>query len=159
MTTRAFVAGASLLGGLLAGADLDRALVANPAWRHLGPLAWAAFSRNADLSLQGLALYPILGIGGALFALAAAISLMRARHRPRAAIAPIYITALLTVGGLLATAQAAPIMLGIAHLGQDQVSLSRAMDGFERWGNIRAILQILAFVTSLWALAALREAP
>ena len=156
--TRSLVLGAAVLGGLLAGADVDRALVANAAWRDLGPLAWADFSRHADLSIRGLALYPILGTGAALFALAASISLLRAGRRQRGALLPVCLAALLSIGGLLVTAQAAPIMLGVAHLGQDQASLARAMDGFEWWGNVRAVLQGLAFVASLWALSALGEA-
>ena len=31
----------------------------------------------------------------------------------------------------------------------------RAFDGFERWGNVRAVFQVLAFLANVWALAAL----
>jgi hypothetical protein len=43
--------------------SLARTLVEMPAWRHLGPEAWAAFSRSADLG-NGEIMYPLAGIGG-----------------------------------------------------------------------------------------------
>jgi hypothetical protein len=41
-----------LLAGALAGIDLDRLVVRFPAWRRLGAAAWAAYSRQADLTRQ-----------------------------------------------------------------------------------------------------------
>jgi len=35
------------------------------AWRKVGPEAWAAFSREADLG-TGLVVYPLLGVGAPL---------------------------------------------------------------------------------------------
>ncbi len=154
-----WLVGAAVLGGLLAGADLDRALVANAAWRDLGALAWAEFSRHADLSVRGLTLYPILGVGSALLSTVAATRLMTSGRRPRPAALPSCLAALFSIGGLLATIKAAPIMLGIARLGQDTARLQLAMDGFEQWGDIRAGLQVLAFFASLWALSVLGEEP
>jgi hypothetical protein len=39
----------------------------------VGPVAWAEFSRHADLG-NGLVLYPLEAFGGFLFTLAAAVS-------------------------------------------------------------------------------------
>src|SRR6516165_10611199 len=44
-----------------------------PAWHALGALAWAQYSRLADLG-SGLVAYPIEGIGSALLTTAAAAS-------------------------------------------------------------------------------------
>jgi hypothetical protein len=145
---------ATLLGGLLAGGNVDRAIVQNSAWHELGAVAWGTYSRHADLSNRGFVLYPFLGIGGALLSLAATASFRRNGGVPRAAALPIYAGALLTVGGLLATTQAVPIMLSVAHLGDDQEGLRQALQGFEFWGNIRGVLQVLAFLANLWSLAA-----
>jgi hypothetical protein len=153
MTARLLIA-ATPLDGLLAGGNLDTALVRNTAWQQLGPVAWAAFSAHADLSVRGFVLYPLLGIGGALFSIAAAISFGRRHDVPRSAALPFYASALLTAAGLLATTQAAPIMLGVPQLGNDAAALRNAFAGFAFWGGIRGILQVLAFVANVWALAA-----
>src|SRR5687768_4540286 len=114
--TRGFVIAATLLGGLLAGSNVDRNLVHMPAWHHVGALAWAAFSREADLALNGMILYPLEGIGGAIFTIAAAIAYHFDHTAPRKAAVPIYAAAAMVVGGMLATTQAAPIMLSVRHL-------------------------------------------
>ena len=49
MATRIVLVLAILLSGLLAGGDIDRAFVAMPAWQQVGAVAWAEFSRHADL--------------------------------------------------------------------------------------------------------------
>ena len=61
----------------------------------------------------------------------------------------------MTVGGLLATTQAAPIMLSIPSLCGDAVALQHALDGFQFWGNVRGVFQMVAFVANMWALVAL----
>jgi hypothetical protein len=153
--TRNLLIAATLFGGLLAGANIDRAIVQNSAWRDIGALAWAAYSRHADLSSRGFMLYPVLGIGGALLSVAAAVSLRRDKRAARYAALPIYAGAALTVGGLLVTTQAAPIMLSVATMGDDPARLQQAMDGFAFWGGIRGVLQVLAFGANIWSLAAI----
>ena len=68
LTTRNLLVAATLVGGLLAGANVDRALVAMPAWQQVGPESWAAFSRHADLG-NGFVLYPVEAVGAALLIL------------------------------------------------------------------------------------------
>jgi len=99
-------------------------------------------------------LYPFLGIGGALLSIAAAVSLSRDRA-PRNVALPVHAGATLTVGGLLATTQAAPIMLSVATMGDDPALVQHALDGFVFWGGIRGVLQVLAFGANLWSLAAI----
>ena len=146
---------ATLLHGFLAGGNVERALVHMPAWRTLGPRAWAAFSRRADLG-NGLWLYPLEAIAGAALAVGAAIAFQFDPLAARAAALPLYLGAALTLAGLLATTQAAPRMLSLRRLSDDDTAaLQRAFDGFHLWGNVRAVLQVLAFVANVWALAAL----
>ena len=64
----------------------------------------------------------------------------------------------MTIGGLLATTKAAPIMLSVAHLDDNGPALQQALDGFQFWGNIRGVFQMLAFVTSLWSTVAILSA-
>ena len=60
--SRFLLAAAAVLGELLAGLDVDRTLVAMPAWQAVGPTAWAEFSHHADIA-KGLFLYPLNAIG------------------------------------------------------------------------------------------------
>ena len=165
--TRLFVAASTVVGGLLAGVNIDRNIVQMPAWHVAGIECWAAYSRNADLSLQGMILYISLGVGGAILSLAAAVSFMRDRRQFRAnskrvgvkssqysAAIPIYLAALFVLGGMLATTQAAPIMLSVRHLGNNPVLLQQAFDGFEFYSMIRGVFQVLAFGANVWALVA-----
>ncbi len=142
---------ASAFNGL-SGSGMNRVLVEMPAWQHVGALAWATFSRWADNGTAGLFLYPFEKIGGTVFSIAAAIIFFANRqHLPRNRALPIYGAALFALGSLLATTQAAPLMLSTPHI-SNPVSLQHALDGFEFWEGIRAGVQALTFCGNLWAL-------
>ena len=59
--------------GSLAESNIDGFIVRFPAWRHLGPSAWAKYSRKADLS-NGIFLYPFLAISHTLLVVAITIA-------------------------------------------------------------------------------------
>ncbi len=153
--TRNIVIAATLVDSILAGLNINRVLVEMPAWQQTGPLAWSEFSKHADLSLTGTLLYAVSAFAGALLSIAAVISYHRDRRVPRSAAVPLYAAALLTIGGLLTTIQAAPIMQSVPGLGSDTVALQQALDGFQFWGGVRALFQVLAFGANLWSLVAL----
>jgi hypothetical protein len=155
--TRYLLVAATLLSGLLAGGNVDRAMVAMPAWEQVGARAWAEFSRHADLG-DGVFLYPFEAIGGFLLILAAAVSFHFDRATTGRSALPLYGAVLLSAGGLLCTLKAAPIMLSIGHL-SDQAALQQALDGFYFWGDIRGIFQVLAFFVTVWTLAGLKRSP
>ena len=140
---RPLLGAATVLNGILAGANADRLLVGIPALRKLGPVTWGDYSRNADLAPTGMVFYPTLAIGGTLLTIAAAT-----RSRQSAAIA----AALSATAGLLLTFKAGPNMLAVRHLGNDADALQQRMDGFEYWSRLRGALQIGAFVASVCAL-------
>ena len=102
---RALLAGATFLGGILAGGAADRVIVGGPAWHALGAPAWAQYSRLADLVA-----YPVEGIGSGLLVIAAAASSHFDRAVTCAASVPLYLAVTFSVMGLLLTAKAAPIM-------------------------------------------------
>jgi hypothetical protein len=136
----------------LSGSGIDRTLIEMPAWQHVGALAWAAFSRWADLGTNGLFLYPFEKIGGTVFSIVAAIIFFVNRQRlPRDGALPIYGAALFALGAMLATTQAAPLMMSTPHL-SDPVSLQHALDGFAFWEGVRAGVQAITFCGNLWAL-------
>jgi len=143
---------------LLAGGNVNRALIDMPAWQKTGPLAWAGFGRHADLSRRAMALYPLEAFSGVILSIAAVLSFRRDATSSRSASIPLYGAAALGVAGLLTTARAAPIMLSVRGLGESEPALQRALDGFQFWGNIRGAFQVLAFVANLWSLVVLSRA-
>jgi hypothetical protein len=154
--TRFLLVAATVLSGLLAGGNVDRAFVAMPAWEQVGVPAWAEFSRHADLG-NGLVLYPLEAIGAFLLLLAAAVSLHVGRAATARIALPLFGAVMLAAVGLLGTLKAAPIMLSVGHL-SDPALLRQAFEGFRFWGDIRGVAQVLAFFAAVWALAALSEA-
>src|SRR5437870_2529031 len=145
-TARGVSVAATALGGILAGATADRLVVQFPALGRLGPKFWADYSRNADLSVRGAAFYPTVAIGHAVLSVAAAVITDR-RARSSAVAA-----AMLTLGGLVLTLKAAPNMLSVRHLGDDQVALERARRAFNFWSRIRGACHIAAFIANVWSL-------
>jgi len=153
--TTGVVVAATAVHGLLAGGNFERLFVQMPAWHRVGAKSLAAFSRHADLA-RGIFVYPVEAIGGTILTIAAVFSFRHDPHAPSSAAAPIYLTAALAIGGLLVTTQAAPRMLSLRRLPDEDVDgLQAAFDGFEFWSRIRAVCQILAFAANLWALVAL----
>ena len=136
------------------GADLNRTLVEMPAWRVVGPHAWAAFSRHADLG-AGHTIYPVLGIGGTLLSVAAAIVFRLSPRRPLAAALPLYGWACANIGVIVLTVFAAPIMLSVPGLGNDPIALARAFAGFAYWDGVRAVVGAVGDCAAIWALIAL----
>lgn len=149
---------AAIVNGLLAGGNVDRALVAMPAWREVGLSNWADFSRHADLG-RGQIIYPVLAIGGTLLSLSAAVLFVCRYGRPRGALWMIVAGAALMLVSLPISFKAAPFMLSLRHVGNaDTVALGRAFDGFEFWGRGQGILHVLAFAANLAAMIALTRA-
>ena len=155
VSLRRLVTTAALLNGILANGNINRALVDMPAWRQTGVLAWAEFSRHADLGRNARILYPLEAFGGMVLSVAAVMVYRPLKSLVPWAAFPIYSAAALTVGGLLATIQAAPQMLSVRHLGNDVPALQGAFDRFELWGGVRGVCQVFAYVADLWSLATL----
>lgn len=147
--TRVLLTGAILLTGSLAGLDVDRALVANQAWRQVGAIGWATFSRHADLA-NGLLVYPFQAIGGALLTFAVLVCSRRANTVAAWVLCFVYLAFGLSVGGLLLTMKAAPIMLAVRGV-NDPAALQRMFEAFGFWGNLRSVCQIGAFVSLVCA--------
>jgi len=144
---------AALFNGMLTS-GINRTLVDMPAWQRVGAPAWAQFSRWADLGPYGLVMYPLEGIGGTILSVVAALIFSRSRRsRTRSGALPIYAAALLALGGMLATTQAAPTLLRTQHT-SDPAALQQALNRFTFWGGVRAVCQSLAFGANLWSLVA-----
>jgi hypothetical protein len=143
---------AAATGGIAAGFTIDRSIVALTAWRQLGPEAWAAFSRRADLG-RGLVLYPAVGVSTWLLSLATAAS-YAIQDGPSAAAVAVYSAAGLSLLPAIATARAAPNMLKVRRT-EIVEELTLALASFTRWNHVRAVSQTLCFAANIWALVAL----
>jgi hypothetical protein len=133
-----------------AGMSLDQSIKQLPARRQIGVAAYSAYSRAGDQG-NGLLLYPPMGIGTLLFAIAAAVSgHLSGLSAPLQT--PLDISGVLAILHSLVTARAAPINFSQRKYPlTDEANLARVLDQFERWHNLRAVLQILNFGASLWA--------
>jgi len=145
------IAIATAINGLLAGLSVDTALVKLPARQRIGALAYAAFARANDLG-NGLFIYPLLGIGAALFTvLATAFAFIS--HARAEVVLLLSLATLLSILHTFATTRAAPVMLSLKDAPDDETILVAKLDRFARWHAIRAAFQVLAFVVLLWVLA------
>lgn len=143
---------ATALNGLLAGLNVDTAVVKLPARRRIGVLTYAAFARGNDLG-NGRVVYPVLGIGAALLTILATIIAV-AEHEPTAVLFPLVLATVLSLLHTFATTRAAPVMLSLKTAPDVEAVLSVTLDRFARWHAIRGLFQVLAFVALLWALVA-----
>ena len=139
---------AFLLSSALAGTILNRIVVEFPARRKIGYVAYANYTRAADLG-NGLWFYPFLAIGSLLLELAALAFWLFDALPPRL-ITPISAAVLFSVGVMVTTAVAAPLMLriGKTDVAQEVTSL---LDRFVRVNYIRAVFIWLQWLALLWA--------
>jgi hypothetical protein len=154
----------SITGGLLIaatvvtglfGSQLDRGLVATPAWRDLGVQAWADYSRHADLK-TGAIVYPVGAILSWALVFAAALACRLSRSASRQGAPAIYLAALAALGAVAATIVEAPVM---RHVGvipdDDSAALHHAFDVFILWGvYVRGVCFAAMFICTVWALVA-----
>jgi hypothetical protein len=147
---------ATIMNGLLAGGNVDRALIANPSWHQVGTVAWANFSRHADLG-NGQLVYPIMAISGTILSILAAVLFILASRKSSRAAIPILLAAGLMLASLPISFRAAPFMLSLRQINNDDMAaLARAFSGFEFWGRLQGLLHAAAFCANIWSLVAYR---
>ena len=142
---------ATAVNGLLAGLNVDTALVKLPARRRIGVVAYATFARGNDLG-NGLVVYPLLGVGAALLTVLAT-ALAFVERSPMEVLLLLSLASLLSILHTFATTRAAPVMLSIKDTPDDEALLTAKLDRFASWHTVRATFQVLAFFVLVWALA------
>ena len=144
------IALATAVNGLLAGLNVDTALVKLPARRRIGAVAYATFARGNDLG-NGRVVYPLLGISAVLLTMiATAITFIS--HARGEVLLLLSLASLLSVLHTFATTRAAPIMLSIKDTSDDEAHVSAKLDRFARWHAVRAIVQGVTFFLLLWTM-------
>jgi hypothetical protein len=135
---------AAVMNGLLAGVSLNKSVVELPAGRRIGSLAFASFSRAADLG-NGLPYYAALGLMTPAISVAAAVEIVVGAAPSMALLILAVAVACLSIAHVGATVGAAPNMHRIGRLGNDAEALDGAYGRFRVWHDARAILQVLTF--------------
>src|SRR5919199_1613282 len=160
MTTISFDISSTLIilaiafNGILAGASLDQSIKQLPSRHKIGPKAFSAYSRAADLG-NGIIWYATIGIGSTALTIAVAINILFQEigysNYYYTAI-PIYAAAILSVAHSATTVKAAPTNFFQRKVFDDEQALIRLFNHFERLQLIRAVLQVTTFGAMLFAL-------
>jgi hypothetical protein len=137
--------------GIAAGASLDVSIRQLPARHRIGVMAYSVYSQATDLGTARV-WYPPLGIGTLLLALATAVvAYLQQVALPHAL--PIYMAAVLWIVHLFITlVWALPTLPRQRQVAHDERQLTAIFNQFERLQTVRAILDVLIFGTTLWAL-------
>jgi hypothetical protein len=137
----------TFIHGLQAGLSFDVALVKLPTRHRIGIIPYANFARGNDLG-NGIIIYPIVAISGALLIFAVTIISFIAKQPP-SILCSLYVASFSTILAFITTAKAAPIMLSIKNTPNEEKILEHKLKLFERWHALRAIFQIIAFLALL----------
>ncbi|MGO9387135.1 MAG: hypothetical protein ACLPWD_03705 [Methanobacterium sp.] len=141
---------AAALNGILAGSSLDQSIKQLPSRHKIGMIAYSAYSRASDLG-NGIWWYAILGVSAAALTIVAAF-VAHFYGLPAYITTPLYFAGILAVLHSLVTIRAAPINFSQRKAIRDQFALEHIFNRFERWQELRAVLQVLNFVVMLWVL-------
>jgi hypothetical protein len=146
---------AAFTNGLLAGGNVDRLLVATPAWEQVGLTGWADFSRAADLG-HGQIFYPAIALGSTALAVLAVASLMRKPTGRRDILVSVGLSAGFMIIALPFSLKAVPFMQSLRSIHDGELAaLKQAFAGAHFWGGFQGYFHIAAFCSELWAVAAL----
>ena len=146
---------AVVVHGLIAGISFDVATVKLPTRKRIGVIAYAQFARGNDLG-NGVLVYPTIAIL-ALLLVAGATLAAHLTHRSDAVMFPLFAACGGTIAHFLCTALAAPNMLSLRSVSNDEAFLARKLDAFATWHGYRTLFQFLTFVALVWALVAINQ--
>jgi len=144
---------AVILNGLFAGASLDQSIEQLPSRHRIGMRAYSAYSRASHVANGRFWLIP-LGLSGPVLTLAAALWSLTF-NLPAERSFPVFLAAGLGVAHVLSTVKAASVNLTQwkERVADNEVALAEILQRFARWQALRASLQFLTFVVTIWALA------
>jgi hypothetical protein len=131
----------------MAGICFDVSLVKLPTRHRIGVLAYADFARGNDLG-NGIIVYPIVSISGALLLIASTIIIYGSEHAELLDF--LYAAILTTILSFIGTAKAAPIMLSLKNAPRDEKILKEKLDRFARWNAFRTVFEMITFLLLIW---------
>ena len=141
-----FITAASITG-LLCGASLDQSIKQLPARHITGVKAFSEYAKAADLK-NGVLWYAILGIGAALSSVITAI--LALQYTPHAGYSlPLYLGGVFAICHTICTTLAAPTYHSQKKT-QDEKSLEKLFNKFERIQTFRSVFIALNFICYIW---------
>ncbi len=149
-----FIIIATIIDGLFAGIAVQKVFVELPARRKIGAVAFAQYARASNMG-NGLYIYPAFACGGFVLT---CIVLFLANHAAYATgiLFLIGLAAAFSVGVLVMTAFAAPLMHKISKIENKEELISPLLEKFVFYSYPRAVFIWLQFVTILAALILMR---
>lgn len=147
---RTLISIACIVSGLLAGGNIYRYVIEVPSWRHLNVIDWAEYSLHADLG-NGIYLFSGEAIGSAIFLIAASVIVLLRKPAFATVTLAVHTSTVFALVGLVFTLFAAPVMLRLQSAGNDVKFLQQTFESFHFWGRLRAVAQVLSFVSCVWA--------
>lgn len=146
------VAIAVVVHGLMAGISFDVATVKLPTRKRIGVMAYAEFARGNDMG-NGIVVYPSIAILALVLVAATAVTAFSMRVSEAVGL-PIVVACGGSVAHFLCTAKAAPNILSLRTVTNDEEFVARTLDAFATWHAYRALLQFVTCVALVWALIA-----
>jgi hypothetical protein len=140
-----------IFDSVLGSTSLIKVLVELPARKKMGDIEFAHYGRAADLG-NGRIIYPLLGIGGALLTIITWIDGVII-NLPNIVIVPFYLAAALSIIHSLTTVRAAPNMIKIGTIEDNDELLKTYLDRFIYWNKWRALVQFTTFLVLLWGIS------
>jgi hypothetical protein len=150
----------AVVEGIRAGAGTFRLLLDLPARFSIGPVAFADFSRATDLSTTGVVFYVLYGVGGLIVTAVAWFATWRlAAARSVRTLAGVACAC--SIGVLLLTIPAAPLMWRVGATPNDPAALAVLLDRFTFWTTLRVAAVDASFLSVIGAMIVLmsHEAP
>ena len=144
---------AAVASGAMVGATLDQSVKQLPARHRIGAVAYAAYARAADLT-GGVRWYPGLA-AVVVVSTGAAVATGLFDHPDRWRLVALLAAGVGTVAHMLVTARAAPTILSLRRLSDDDPErIAAVLDRFARLQALRAGLQVAALAAAVWVLVA-----
>jgi hypothetical protein len=137
----------------MVGATLDQSFKQLPARHRIGPVAYAAYARAADLA-GGVKWYPGLA-AVVVVSTGAAMTAGMLDHPDRWRVVALVAVGVGTVAHMLVTARAAPTILSLRRLSDDDPDqVGAVLDRFARLQTLRAGVQVATVAAAVWVLVA-----
>ena len=138
---------AVVVSAMAASASLDQSIKQLPTRRHIGVVAYSAYSQVAD-GRNGMVWYVPLAVAWVVANVAAAV--LNWGKTPALVVVLSGLVSHAVVTGLFA----APTLLSQRHAARDEKALRGIFDRFARWQALRAAIDVMTLCASVWALVA-----
>ena len=147
----ALVIAAVVLSAMAAAASLDQSIKQLPTRRHIGAVAYSAYSVVADVR-NGLRWYVPLAIAWIPIMVGAAVTGWADHPSELRSLALAAMVVGVAAHILVTGVFAGPTLLSQRRVAGDESALDRVFDRFERWQALRAVIDVVTLAAAVSAL-------